>query len=265
MTRSLRRKLRHTTLWKIIRQSWWEFLRWRHPQGRKVRLNGIVDLRVDPAVNLNDPHNPTYEKEFFTRFYQAIKQGDVILDIGANQGIYTIPAGKKVGKNGRVYPFEPSPAAIRVIVDQVRLNKLEEIVHPVQSVVGDAVTGSISKLYIASSATGWTSTKVRNPGTSPILVPGISIDEFCRTMDIHPHLIKIDVEGCEMEVLRGARKVLEKNSPMVFCALHTNKSAGDNPASFLEKLGYKQIYTQQAQGSDESDIEAIFSKDQETE
>ncbi len=216
---TLRRRLRHTRLWQALRPAVWELRRLSHPDGRAIMLNGICRMRVGPGVNLSHPTRPRYEPAYFRAFWKALRPGMTVFDIGANQGLFAIPAGLRVGHTGRIYAFEPAPAAQLVLQEQIRLNHLHRVVHPVASICG--AERGIRALHVASSAVGWASAAEAAPGTQSLLLPVVTLDDFARRVSAAPDVIKIDAEGMEAEVLQGAAGLLSSaRPPIVFCAVH---------------------------------------------
>jgi FkbM family methyltransferase len=159
--------------------------------------------------------NPT---EYAT-FRRGVSPGGVVLDVGANVGGYAVLFGQWVGPSGRVYAFEPSPLAWRGLVQHVALNALEPVVKPVGAAVADHE--GTGELIVAGTAG-----ESRLAGTSErsetVPVPIVTIDSFCGRERIQPALIKIDVEGAELAVLRGARETIRRGgkSLAVFVELH---------------------------------------------
>ncbi|KKU14368.1 MAG: Methyltransferase, FkbM family [Candidatus Jorgensenbacteria bacterium GW2011_GWA2_45_9] len=172
----------------------------------------------------------TYEKEKQKLFAENVKPGDVVYDIGAHVGFYTLVASKLVGENGFVYAFEPLPGNVGFIMKHVRMNKCKNTF-----VVEKAVTdnsGMVHFKYGDSSSTGEINTYGKG-----IEVEAMSIDDFSIT-NRPPAVMKIDVEGEEAKVLTGAEKILAENSPVIFLAIH-----GENRrvecVKILKSAGYK--------------------------
>jgi len=128
----------------------------------------------------------------------------IILDIGANVGFYTVIQAKRL-KGGKCFSFEPNPNVVSLLQENVKLNKLEEVVEvlpfAVGSLSGDVMFDDFGALSTrASIATG--------RGLRPRRVPMITLDWFVAKYGIpRIDLVKIDVEGSEVEVLKGATKV----------------------------------------------------------
>jgi FkbM family methyltransferase len=143
----------------------------------------------------------------YSAFRRAIAPGMVALDVGANVGAYSMVLGQWVGPRGRVFAFEPSPAAFTGLVHHIRLNRLEGIVEPVPTALSDRDT-------VARFCTAGTLGEGRLSGPSDSLVgPTVSvttIDTFCASSGIDPDFIKIDVEGWEIAALRGARETIRR-------------------------------------------------------
>jgi FkbM family methyltransferase len=225
--------------WKEeLRPAWLALRRFLRPGGRLARLNG-VELRLDPAVSLPPGQAIDYEREFFTAFLDAIREGDVVLDVGANQGLHTVCAGLR---GARVYAFEPAPPALAILQKMVDINGTSAGTTLVAAVVG-ATDGETVAFHAAPTAVGWASAAYAPPGTREFLVPTVSLDSFCHRHNLLPRVVKIDVEGFEGEVLRGAKGILAKARPTVFCALHPEilEKIGASPrqvVEMMEQLGY---------------------------
>ncbi len=144
----------------------------------------------------------------YRAFRDAVRPGDVALDVGANAGAYTLLLGQWVGASGSVFAFEPSPDVFARLVRHIRLNGLDEVVCAVPAAVGEHdgegrldVSGSLGEARIA---------REESPiGCSHVPVEILTLDTFCERQKIVPRFIKIDVEGWELSVLRGARRTIQ--------------------------------------------------------
>ncbi|MCM3926406.1 FkbM family methyltransferase [Frankia sp. AiPs1] len=143
-------------------------------------------------------------------FDTILRPGDCCYDVGANIGVYTLWAAGAVGRAGEVHAFEPVPEPRAVLVALTVRNGLSQV-RPTAWAVG-AVAGTVGLR--------------RHPGASGLThqVPAGDAAELTvptTTLDMHaarhrpPDLIKIDVEGFELEVLLGATELLRARRPAV--------------------------------------------------
>jgi FkbM family methyltransferase len=143
------------------------------------------------------------------------REGDVFYDIGANLGYFSILAARLVGASGAVYAFEPVPANAAAVGRNARLNRFGNIV--VLEVAVSRRTGR-SELYLARHVGG---AALKSAGVPPDLAGSIavdtsSIDDLVSFRRIRPpDVVKIDVEGAELDVLQGMRTVLRESNPGV--------------------------------------------------
>ena len=172
----------------------------------------------------------TYEREKYELFHRAISRENVVYDIGANVGIYSVLACRSVGTNGRVFAFEPSTANLSYLNSNIRANRFSNC-EVVPQAVSDA-DGIVQFEFGNGSCLG----KISSDG--PIRVPSISLDSFVANGKPLPNVMKIDVEGAEYEVLIGARKVISKAGPIIFLATHGAKTHA-KCCDFLLDLGYQ--------------------------
>jgi FkbM family methyltransferase len=138
-----------------------------------------------------------------------LRPGMTALDIGAHNGLYSLLASKKVGPRGRVISFEPSPRERKALRLNLALNWMRNV--SVQGMALGSEAGEADFYLVEGYATGCNS--LRPPAveseTRKLRVKTISLDEFLRDRRIHRvDFIKLDTEGAELEILRGARKLL---------------------------------------------------------
>jgi len=158
------------------------------------------------GAEMHGGFEPT-ERAFVSRFLRA---GMTVLDIGAHHGLYTLLASKRVGPSGRVFAFEPSPRERKALQWNVGLNRCKNVLIEELALGKEEGEG---RLYVVDGhETGCNS--LRPPAsagaTSPVAVRVSSLDAWLRTHDVKTvDFIKLDVEGGELAVLQGARKILE--------------------------------------------------------
>src|SRR5215213_4627468 len=144
------------------------------------------------------------------------KQGDIVVDIGAHMGRYTIIASKRVGTNGKVVAIEAHPGNFEMLNRNIKLNQLANVISLNYAVYSKETK---IKLYLPEEESGYTiyNTIMSNrAGTEDkfVDVNAQTVDyllELNQIREEEVNWIKIDVEGAEFEVLKGATNVLSKS------------------------------------------------------
>jgi FkbM family methyltransferase len=130
------------------------------------------------------------------------------VDVGANVGYYTLMAASLVGVEGTVLAFEPSPYAFGKLMDTIKRNNLPQI-QAVQFGLSDS--SRELQLYIPKTEGNHSPSMVANEGGIPINVPVHRLDDYLKANGIdHVDLMKLDGEGYEPNVIRGASRYLEE-------------------------------------------------------
>lgn len=190
----------------------------------RKRLNDEV-YKFVPALALSAD---TYEPHLLSWLKEWLQAGDTFWDIGANVGFTSLPAARIVGASGRVVAVEPSPSNLNWLKRHIELNQCKNIVTVVEAAVceqnGGSVTFSLlhdgrspsNSLMFSSSVNG------QSPEVSrQISVPAISLDGLLAEQQRAPKLVKIDVEGAELMVLKGATQLLSSDTaPILLLAVH---------------------------------------------
>jgi FkbM family methyltransferase len=165
--------------------------------------------------------------------------GWVCYDVGANIGFFSLILGRLVGRAGFVVAAEPLPENVTRLQHNVALNAGLNV-RIVPSAIGDDV-GTAEFAVAPFSTHGKLRALQRDPATmtAVISVPITTIDEIVATQ-AHgtPHLIKIDVEGAELAVMRGMRTLLDTARPLLFCEMHGNQP---EMARMLEQHAYSYV------------------------
>jgi FkbM family methyltransferase len=158
----------------------------------------------------------SWNPEEYRAFREAVRPGATVLDVGANLGAYTLLFAAWAGPAGRVFAFEPAPESRAGLRKQLRLNQFVEQVEIVEA----AVAGSVGMAaFTCDAASGANALDV---GSAPdaIMVATTSLDAFCGTRGLNPDVIKIDVEGAELDVLKGGRATLATPGVQTFVEFH---------------------------------------------
>jgi FkbM family methyltransferase len=162
-----------------------------------------------------------------------------VYDVGANVGFLTVIAARLVGPSGRVFSFEPLPSNADKITHNLKLNGFEQV--SVRQVALGAQNGEAAFLVSAEPTWG----KLASLGVEvsqqidEITVPVHRLDTIMREEDLPaPDLIKIDVEGAEVDVLSGAGELLRGARPLLMIELHgTNQGV----SAALRSLNYHSV------------------------
>jgi len=161
-----------------------------------------------------------------------IDGGGVFVDVGAHVGRYTIPLAKAVGDGGLVIAVEPHPENYEILVRNIELNGLKNVVA-----VNKAAYSRVCKLKLYTALRHGQHSVVKDHGLGYVIVDAEPVDDILNRLGVEKvSCVKIDVEGAELEVLKGMRRTLEKHRPRVIVEV-----AGD-PAE-VERLAAESKYS----------------------
>jgi FkbM family methyltransferase len=157
------------------------------------------------------------------------KPGSVFYDIGSHLGFFSFGVANCIGANGRVFAFEPDPENCARLKAMVLRNNLQSRVKVVEAAAWSYTSsGGVPFRRGSSKAHGG----VLADGIAPVLADGemhlvssISLDDFLRMGNPCADVIKIDVEGAECEVLKGAEEVFSRSTPALLCEVHHEQAA----------------------------------------
>jgi FkbM family methyltransferase len=191
--------------------------------------------------------NPRFEAQYATGLYEVamlkclaahLKQGDVLYDVGGHIGFVSLVGAQLVGLEGRVFAFEADPENASRIGDHAHMNALPQVEVVPAAVWSECKTLSFHRAPASSSRnTGAITGEAENVNVERmIVVEAVTLDRFA--LDHRPPaVIKIDVEGAEEEVLKGAETVFLTRKPLLICEIHHARSA-EAVMNWLESVGY---------------------------
>ena len=199
---------------------------------QKLYTGGIVGPRTLLALY----HNGSHEPHVSSLFCSLLKNGMTVIDVGAFIGYYTLLAAKRVGNSGRVLAFEPSPTAFSLLLKNIKINNWNNI-----KAFNYAVSDKNGKKIFDLSRLSFAHTKSSNT----VVVNTVSIDSFLHSLSIDDvDLVKIDVEGAELEVLRGMKRILSRGKVKIICEVHPDRLSSlgystEDVENILEEYGYE--------------------------
>lgn len=161
--------------------------------------------------------NSSYEDEFDKEMMRLISPGDVVWDIGANIGYFTKKFSEKVGENGSVYAFEPAANTFATLA--TNCSALGNVIC-----MNIALSNNSGKLSFRDSGieNDPTNGLVADGTVGAVVVEVATGDELLKSHNIQvPNVLKIDVEGFEVDVIQGMRAMLRNSRlKMVFIEVH---------------------------------------------
>jgi FkbM family methyltransferase len=175
-----------------------------------------------------------------------IEEGDVALDIGANIGVFADKIARRIGARGRVIAVEPNPASFRLLATNLRLNDCTNAIP-----LNVAVADKIGRFSLIASSLEPQSTRLLPAesdlgGNSPrelIGIDAVTVDSLVSTFlkDRRVNVCKIDTEGMEFIVLKGATEFLKTPDLKLWIEVHEPPVSPKEIKKFLEKTVLEQL------------------------
>ena len=185
-----------------------------------------------------------FEVDLINFLKSLLNDCSVFIDIGANIGIYTLLASKHIRKDGKVFAFEPSDWAYNRLKENLKLNETKNV--EVFKLAVSNFTG-LKQFYVCEddAYNSLISTPMKEV-QKVVEVESICLNDFCVNRNIDQiEILKIDVEGADYLVLKGAEEILKSDkSPIIVCEFNQKISGGitynkDEFSEFMKELSYK--------------------------
>lgn len=201
----------------------------------------IINPSVDNGVELSLFETGTYEKGMLSYIEDNYSGNGEFIDVGANIGLMSIFTASKF-PNANVIAFEAHPNTFKLLERNVNLNKIENI-QLIQKALGNS-NGSIQIYDNWHVNRGGASTVVQGDGSNSFDVELTTLDSFLSNGT--PEMIKIDVEGAELDVLKGAEQLIKDNLPILIVEVsdlrETTHSESEAIVDYIKSLGSYKIY-----------------------
>lgn len=210
---------------------------------RNMRLVGSLIVYNYSGYDIRSPRNSAgilieiFKDEVYEQVHKP-ERGDIVLDIGAYTGMFTIKASLRVGRTGLVVAIEPEPLTYAYLRWNCRqLSNVRLVLKALSSKQGKG------KLYLSPVPGAHSMTYIHKEEDS-ILVDVTTVDELVSELKLPKvDFIKLDAEGAELEVLKGAEKTLATNNVKLAIASYHSLPNGKPEVpllvSFLEEKGYE--------------------------
>jgi len=204
----------------------------------------LIDPSIDKGVELSLFETGTYEKGTIQLLDQLLKPGSTFLDIGANIGLMSSIASKIVGADGKVLAVEANPKTVEILQHNLALNKAENVSIFPFALGSEKGTATLFENWNVNRGGASLLAQEEQDGVD---VPVEKIDDIFEHDKID--LIKIDVEGFELEVLKGGMGVLKEQLPILIIEVSEQREheAGVTPeeiADFVRSIGNYKLYKQ---------------------
>jgi FkbM family methyltransferase len=229
------------------RRMWWnsqigkrEYIETKIQSGVRMRL--YFDSKLSQLIYSEDFE--WQERQFINAF---LRPGDVFVDVGANIGLFTLIAAKVVGNTGHVYTFEPCSKTYQRLLDNVQLNRLNNV-SCYQLALSDEETETEMAILL-EGFDAW------NSLIKPVAIEQFAVERVnCKTWNKFTQennligrvtMMKIDVEGWESHVLLGGENVFSRKDAPVLQVEFTEKASNSAGSSceelyhLLEEFGYQ--------------------------
>jgi FkbM family methyltransferase len=193
---------------------------------------------LDPGDSLNLSINGVYGELDTKIIREEIHEGDIVIDVGANIGYYTLIFAQLVGKSGKVIAFEPESKNFEILKKNIEINNYDNVI--VEQKIVSEKCGKM-KLYVSNSdIVGHRIQQMKNLKNF-IEVESVTLDDYMEKLNLDKkvNFIKIDVEGAEPKVLEGSNKILEKNDQLkIFTEFNREvvKKYGIEPKEMIDLL-----------------------------
>ncbi len=176
------------------------------------------------------------EKKLMQVVSSILREGDTVYDIGAHIGYLAVLFARLTGSTGTIHCFELMPETAEILKKSIELNKFTNCrIHTVglgnsstqiDVPMGDTFMGALDRGFISGAGNKVESCRV------------VRLDDYREENAIDlPALIKIDIEGGEVEALKGAAQTIQKSSPLIIVEFH-NLSLIKNGVELLNSFGY---------------------------
>lgn len=222
-----------------------------------VQFDGLYFIVRDFTIYYDLIRYGKFEKTTTHIFHKILKKGMSILDLGANIGYFTLIASKIIGENGKIYSFEPDPITFKYLRTNIKINHISNV-ELVNKCVSNK-NGTITLFHHPKFHT--CHSIIASPLKEAIKVESITLNKKFENRKEEIIFIKMDIEGAEMEALKGMDKILTDNHVQYLLTelnLRLIKGTGkdlDEFISFINKFFSKYFLI-----LDEKVVDTIFFK-----
>ena len=236
-----------------LRKLWDREFRWECYQEQSA----VVCESLGRGIKILLPTDSEVAHDIFMRRFESaeiwfitafLRRGETVVDVGANIGLHTLHAARRVGHSGRVYAFEPCPVPFDYLSKSIQLNRMWHVtcVRAALSNAAGTATLNVPDKAGLDAFSSLAHEVSPSPDAHRIEVPTLTLDQYSVEQDLVGKvvLMKLDVEGWEEHVLAGGREMLGRpDAPTLLVEFTDNcaQNAGSSCQALyraLEELGY---------------------------
>jgi FkbM family methyltransferase len=218
---------------------------------------GPVYARRGDFVNNQLREFGAHQRSDLAMLLSLVQKDDRVIDVGAHIGTFSLPISSVVGSGGRVCAFEAVPGNYEILVQNIELNRKQQIIYPMLELLSDGKERyNISIDHQHSSAAHFSLAKKRNKSSRS----SQTLDMWYAQQDVinRVDIIKIDTEGMELSVLIGSQNIIHQYRPILFLEISARHLRRQNHRvrdleEFLRPYGYhffKNLHTRNARNDD---------------
>lgn len=205
-------------------------------KNKKVYCINGYDMHIDDVDSLGLASNSKFEPYETAVVKQLLKEGDIVLDIGANIGYYTLLFSRLVGEIGKVYAFEPDPSNYQLLQKNIISNNIKNTVLFNKGVSNKS---GASTLFLCSGNKGMHRAYPSILCDDKIPIEMVMLDEETNILNHKIDFLKIDIEGFEYQALQGMKKILKNNQELKILTEFSPTAiveSGYDPSDYLDLL-----------------------------
>jgi len=176
-------------------------------EGMKIFLDSEDSIYFE----MTDMRHEAYELSLFK---QELQDANIVFDIGANIGLYSLVASRAIKNEGKVYSFEPDPISFSNLQHNIEGNSIQNVILINKAVSSKNGLAKLSSSYSETMRTLNYLTTTPENSKKTIDIETISLDDFFKTRSQKVDVIKIDVEGWEFEAFKGMTNLIKTNSTL---------------------------------------------------
>lgn len=197
-----------------------------------IRSGPRIKVHIDDYVGRSIFYFGDLDPKISWILQKVLKPGDIMLDIGSNYGLVALHAAQLVGPQGIIHAFEPQQTLAKLIAESASLNHFKNIcIHP----IGLSSSDKKATIFIPEGNRGMGSIGRQHAQSNSTEIELKSASHYLDHLNLgRVKLIKIDVEGHELEIFKGSQLWLARNKPEAI--IFENNSSGPNSHQVLNLL-----------------------------